>query len=161
MNYEKYENISTSTDTHEFKFTSTGTKGNLEKLVQYSPFEKHKGIYNLALGTINEDGTVDYKSASKNGDRDKILATITSTAYVFSKTYPDNKIFLSGDTPIKTRLYQIAINHGYKELCDDFIIQGLKPIKENDGFVKRIWEEFQKGTNYEAFLFSKINKDDV
>ncbi|MFW0716371.1 DUF6934 family protein [Pedobacter sp. N23S346] len=159
MNYDKYENIYTSTDRHEFKFVSTGTKGNLEKLVQYTPFDDDKNIYNLALGTILADGSIDYKTLSKNGDRNKILATIASTAYIFSESFPDKKIFLSGDIPAKTRLYQMAINDSYHELCENFKIQAYKPIKENGIVVEYELEELKKGTNYDAFLFTKNNKE--
>lgn len=155
MNYDKYENISTSTDRHEFKFVSTGIKGNLKKLVQYTPFDNNEDIYNLALGTILDDGSIDYETLSKNGDRNKILATIASTAYIFSEFYPYKKIFLSEDIPAKTRLYQMAINDSYLELCQNFKIQAYKAIKENGVVVKYELEELRKGTNYDAFLFTK------
>ena len=160
MNYDKYENISTSTDRHEFKFVSNGTKGNLEKLVQYTPFDNDKDTYNLALGTILEDGSVDYKTLSKNGDRNKILATIASTAYIFSETFPDKKIFLTGDIPSKTRLYQIAINDAYDEISKNFTVKAYKPIKENEVVVRYEIENLKKGTNYDAFLFTKKKNDD-
>lgn len=157
MDHDKYNNISISSNTLDFKFTSTGTKGELEKLVQFKPFENRDDIYNLALGTIDDRGQVDFETLSKNGDRNKILATIGASAYVFSETYPDRKIFLRGDIPSKTRLYQIAIGTAHEELCQTFSIQGLILNKEDK---KYIAEEFKKGKNYDAFLFIRKEQED-
>lgn len=150
MNYDKYENVSISSDALEYNFISTGTKGDLEKLIQFKPYNLEQNIYNLALATVYENGKVDFLTVTKNGDRDKVLATIAASAYVFSEAYPDRRIFLTGDIPSKTRLYQMAINATHEELCKTFKIIGLK---FNSDEKKYYSSTFEKGVNYDAFLF--------
>lgn len=154
MNYEKYDDISISQNSLDYKFLSIGVKGKLNKFIQFNPHSGNDQIYNLALGTIEKNGNVDYTSLSKNGDRDKILATIGAIAYIFSEYYPEKMIFLTGDTESKTRLYQMAINNAHDEILETFIIQGLKIIEN-----KYYHSQFERGTNYDAFLFirRKIN----
>lgn len=150
MNYDKYSDISISSDSLDYKFISIGKNGDLSKLVKFNPVSGNDQIYNLALGTIKEDGKIDFITPSRNGDRDKILATIGAIAFIFSETYPEKIIFLTGDTNVKTRLYQIAINDAYEEIAKIFIILGLKMI---NGTYQSI--AFEKGVNYDGFLFKR------
>ena len=150
MNYEKYADISISPNRLDYQFVSMGTKGDLNKLIQFNPFSNNEQIYNLSLGTIKENGTVDFTTLSKNGDRNKILGTIGSAAHAFSETYPEKKIFLKGDTAVKTRLYQMAINHAYDDISETFVISGLYMIDK-----KYVVYPFLKGINYDAFLFER------
>ena len=150
MNYEKYQNVSISPDALDYNFISKGTKGDLEKLIQFKPFNLEQNIYNLGLGTVDENGRVDFLTVTKNGDRDKILATIAASAYVFSQTYPDRQIFLTGDIPSKTRLYQMAINNAHEELSKTFVIIGLKFNSQEKKYYP---SSFEKKVNYDAFLF--------
>jgi hypothetical protein len=150
MNFDKYSDISVSSDFLDFAFVSTGVKGDFNKLVKFSEFSNSNGIYNLALGTVLYDGTIDFVTPSRNGDRDKILATIGAIAYVFSEEYPNKMIFLKGDTIVKTRLYQMAICKALDEINQTFSVYGLKVI--NDSYQDF---PFEKGENYDAFLFSR------
>lgn len=150
MNYEKYDDISISLDSLDYKFISSGTKGELNKLIKFNPIPNNDEIYNLALGTIGENEKIDFNTPSKNGDRDKILATIGTAAHIFSEAYPDKMIFLTGDTDVKTRLYQMAINNAYDEISQTFIIRGLKIVDQNYYPVT-----FEKGINYDGFLFKR------
>jgi hypothetical protein len=101
------------------------------------------GVYNLAFGDWDEktQRIIDY-SRTNNDDRDKVLATVTSTVIDFMRYYPDAIIFAKGITPGKTRLYQIGINQNRHEISQLFDIEG---------FYKGGWESFQPGRNYEAF----------
>ncbi|WP_158796671.1 hypothetical protein [Pedobacter sp. L105] len=153
MNYDKYADISISPDRLDYLFLSNGTKGNLNKLIHFHPFSNNDQIYNLSLGTIKENGNVDFITLSKNGDRNKILGTIGSAAHAFSENYPEKKIFLKGDTAVKTRLYQMAINHAYNDISETFVISGLQMVNK-----KYIVYPFLQGTNYDAFLFERKSK---
>ncbi len=137
-------------DALDYNFVSNGAKGELKKLIKFTPLPSNDQIYNLALGTIEDDEGIDYKTPSRNGDMNKVLGTIGAMAYVFSEAYPDKLIFLSGDTDVKTRLYQMAINNAHDEINDTFIIRGLK--KTGDQFIPA---PFEKGVNYDAFLFKR------
>lgn len=154
MNYERYNNISISPDALDYKFVSSGKKGDLEKLIKFNPIPGNTQIYNLALGTIEEDGHIDFLTLSRNGDRDKILATIAAAAYSFSEAYPEKMIFFTGDNPVKTRLYQMAINNAYDEITETFTIHGVKAAGSK--FQSVI---FEKGINYDGFLFKRKKPD--
>jgi hypothetical protein len=151
MDYEKYDNVSYSDDLLEFEFVSTGTKGDIPKLIKYSPYMTDK-IYNLALGSIEANGEVNYIDKTNNGDVNKVLATTATTAYKFFELYPDCAIFLTGNIPVKTRLYQMAINSAHEELEKDFRIWGLILDKETQSYSQH---EIEKSVNYDAFLIAK------
>ena len=62
---------------------------------------------------------------SNNGDRDKILATVARTLLIFMECHPKAIIFAKGQTPAKTRLYQMGINQNWKEIGRLFFVAGL------------------------------------
>lgn len=156
MNYNKYDNISISTDALSFKFVSRGAKGDMDKIIKFSPFSNNDKIYNLSLCTINEHGIEDFDTESKNGDRDKILGTIGSAAYSFSETNPDKIIYLEGNTPAKTRLYRMAIHTAHHEISQNFTIYGLNKVED-----KLVPTPFIKGQDYTAFLFRRKNNEET
>ena len=155
MNYEHYTDLRFTEDYHIFMFYSNGPKGNLRKLVVYTPLQNLPDGYNLGFGTIRvgKDGNefLDGNEISDNGDRNKILGTIALTAYAFTDRYPDKKIYLTGTDTTRTRLYQMAINHAYAELSKRFIIYG-DIATERD---KYNLQAFKKGINYTGFLVEK------
>ena len=51
----------------------------------------------------------------------------------------------------------MAIRSAHEELCQTFRIQGLKLNNEDK---KYIAEEFEKGNNYDAFLFIRKEQED-
>ncbi len=155
MEYDKYNNVSISSDVLSFKFVSSGTKGDMEKIIKFSPFINDERIYNLALCTIDQHGNEDYETESKNGDRNKILGTIGSAAYTFSKINPDKLIYLKGNTPAKTRLYRMAISTAHDEISKTFHIYGLN--EDNSQLVPTL---FLKDQDYLAFLFKRKEIDD-
>jgi hypothetical protein len=114
MNYDHYGDVRFSDDYQLFLFDSVGLRGHIEKAVIYSKLQGLNDVYNLTLGTIkiNKDGQrhIDSEEVSNNGDRDKILATVALSAFSFMDKYPDRKIYVRGADPVRTRLYQIAIN---------------------------------------------------
>ena len=150
MEYDKYENVANSDDFLEYEFISKGIKGDIPKFIQYSPY-KTQGVFNLALGTILQNGNIDYKSKTNNGDMNKIIATTAATSYQFFKKYPNSAIFLTGDIPAKTRLYQMAINTAYDELAKDFRLWGLIFVRETQNYAQH---PIENGVNYDAFLIA-------
>ena len=101
-------------------------------------------IFNLGFGDKNEEtGLIDDFVVSNNRDREKVLATVASTALKFISQYPGYSIFAKGSTATRTRLYQIGISINIEKLNKKFYIYG---------FVNDKWELFNKNVNYEAFL---------
>lgn len=141
MYLPKYTALASST--HEtYEFLSSGPKGTIKKVVQYSPLEP--GLYNLGFGDWDEvKQEVKDNTRSNNADRDKVLATVAGTVVDFMKHHPDATLFARGETRAKTRLYQMAINSNWHEISELFVIEGN---------VNGNWEPFEIGKNYQAFI---------
>jgi hypothetical protein len=84
---------------------------------------------------------------SKNGDMEKIIATIIAIIDIFLSINPTSTIYLSGSNSKRTRLYQIAISKYYDEFSLFYAISGS--INDN-------YEPFKKSINYESFLIKKL-----
>lgn len=129
-----------------FEFISTGPRGEIAKLVQYSETNL-KDFYNLGFGDKNaHTGEIDDRVISNNGDSQKVLASVAATVYAFTDRYPDAWIYATGSTKARTRLYRIGITNNLTEILQDFELYGLR-VGE--------WEEFTKGVAYEAFLVKR------
>ena len=74
-----------------------------------------QGVYNLGFGDKMEDEAIDDNTDSKNGDSDKILATISNTIYIYTTVYPERSILFLGSNSARTRLYRMAISKNYEE----------------------------------------------
>ncbi len=57
--------------------------------------------------------------------------------------HPDAVLFAKGESPAKTRLYQMGFNANWHEINRLFIVQG---------FDRGVWEDFDREKNYEAFI---------
>lgn len=144
MNLPKYQ-VSADDELFLYEFFSEGPKGSIKKTVIYSEIED--GLFNLAFGDWNEElNKLDDSIRTNNGDRDKILATVASTAIDFTDRFPQAEIFTEGSTPARTRLYQMGISNHLEEISEGFEIQG---------YIEQEWSPFRKGINYEAFLIKR------
>ena len=131
-----------------YEFVSEGRKGQIKKLVQYTETGS-ENVYNLAFGDYNEDlKGINDLSVSDNGDSVKVLATVASTVYAFTKKYPEAWIFATGSTSGRTRLYRMGITNNLSEISQDFKIFGLSRLLST-------WEEFIIGIDYDAFLLTR------
>lgn len=126
-----------------FEFVSEGKNGYILKMVEYE-LTHLKGLYNLAFGDKNLlTGGLDDKVTSNNGDREKVLRTVASTIYEFTNKYPDARIYATGSTKARTRLYRMGISKFLEEISEDFIILGelgygvevFKPNMDYIGFL--------------------------
>jgi hypothetical protein len=149
MNYPKYD-LETSSSEDIFEFNSIGQKGDIRKIIQFKQTDLHPRLYNLAFGDKNEDGSVDDRTISDNGDMEKVLATVATTVYEYTSNYSNREIIFSGSTPSRTRLYRMAIGKNYEELSKDFYIFGV--IVES-GVGKKV--PFSNNTDYIAFIVER------
>jgi hypothetical protein len=132
MNYERYTDLEISTDSLEYKFISTGPKGEIIKVIQFSQTSEPT-IYNLAFGNLTINGDIDDITVNDNKDRNKILATIAFAVYDFTERKYGITLFFTGSTPERTRLYRMAISLNLNELRKDFHIYGL--VKDASGYI--------------------------
>jgi hypothetical protein len=137
MNYPKYTELDISVEFDVFEFISKGVGGKILKKIQFTKTQYHS-IYNLGFGDKRDDGTIDDAVDSKNGDRDKILATVAGVVYEYTSVYPERSIIFSGSTDARTRLYRMAISKNYDELNRDFHIFAI--VEENGEIIKMPFE---------------------
>ena len=130
---------------YQYVFTSEGIQGRIHKVIQFTQYE-NEPFFNLAFGDADENGDFNDSVISNNGDAQKILATIVTAVYAFTKTYPDAWVFAAGSSDSRTRLYRISISIHLALAERDFEIYGR---------INESWEIFTKNTNYEAFLFKR------
>jgi hypothetical protein len=140
MDLERY--ALTAVESREsYEFLSEGPRGTIKKVIQYQEVEP--GFYNLAFGDWDEENKqINDVIRSNNADRDKILATVAGSVALFMREHPDVILVAIGQTPAKTRLYQMGLNQHWEEAKELFDISGYRA----DG-----WESFVPGQNYDAF----------
>jgi len=151
MNRDSYIDIRKSADFKTFAFVSEGRHGKLVKLVKFDELKARKNTFNLSLGTVLSDGTVDYSTTTNNGDRNKILTTVAEATFIFFDKYPDMKVYLTGSDNRRTVLYQRAISYAYNELTRSFSLYG--EILLDSGITDFV--PFDKTESYIGFLIEK------
>lgn len=113
MKYPTYE-YSTEENLDIFQFESTGLKGTIIKLVQYTEMSitGEDKCYNLAFGDLDiTTREINDSIITNNGDAHKVLATVVSTIYVFTKKYPNAYVYATGSNEARTRLYRMGITN--------------------------------------------------
>lgn len=142
MHYDQYE-ITPGDTAMVYEFVSQGLKGDVRKIVIYSP-TSIPNFFNLGFGDKDElTGLPDDKVVTDNGDSFKVMATVASTLFSFTEEFPGAMIFASGSTKSRTRLYRIGISNNLETIGLDFQVYGC---------VDDSWEEFVPNTEYKAFL---------
>ncbi len=125
MRLPRYE-MKTEESLMVFEFISEGPKGQISKLIKFSETAL-KGFYNLAFGDKDlETGEIDDNVVSDNSDSEKVLATVVSAVYAFTKQEEEAWIYATGSTKSRTRLYRIGIAKYIDEVKNDFYVFGLK-----------------------------------
>lgn len=149
MKYPRYQH-SSDKDLHIFEFVSVGRNGSIKKIIQYTEMSV-EGYYNLAFGDLNEEtGDIDDKVITNNGDSLKVLSTVASSVYAFTGKYPTAKIFATGSSESRTRLYRMGISNNLEELKQDFLVYDLTKDE--------VFEEFIACKNYLGFLVTRKKK---
>jgi hypothetical protein len=75
-----------------------------------------------------------------------VLVTVASTVYKFLEQKPECSVFAIGSTKARIRLYRMGISNNLAEITADFLLFG---------FCENVWEAFERGKEYEAFLVKK------
>lgn len=145
MNHPKYTDLSTSSDYQEYRFISSGNRGDIKKLIQYESVGPN--VYNLAFGDETESGEIDDSVYSNNGDIAKVMATVASTVYIFTELYPDMIVFFSGSNDKRTRFYKKAIARHLEELEETFEIGGARRMPDGSYSICA----FDKDGEYDGF----------
>jgi hypothetical protein len=118
---------------YQYTFVSHG-KERIEKIVLFSS-TPIPNLFNVGFGDLREDGTIDDRIRSNNGDIIKILSTIIDILKTFLYEHPKAKVSFAGSTPNRTVLYERILRTYYDKFSKEFIISAL--ILEND-FYKEV-----------------------
>jgi hypothetical protein len=139
-----------STNSHfDYEFLSIGLNGSIKKIARFR--QRGDNVYNFGFGDLNETtGEISDTTASNNGDRDVVLATVAKIIYEFTGLFPDAIIFIVGSDGPRTRLYQQGIIKFWEQ---------IEPVFEISGYKNGKWLPFKKGINYDAFM--GIRKSDL
>ena len=129
-----------------FEFESVSDTKTIKKVIAYELVNESQMIFNLSLVDKDENGSVSDMVVSNNRDMEKVLATVIQTLPIFFAEFEGSRIYFSGSTPVRTRLYRIVIAKFYQYFEREYSIFG---------FVSQVAEPFEQGRNYEAFLISK------
>jgi hypothetical protein len=151
MKYDRYE-LQVGESLMFYEFESDGPKGKVTKLIEYTEMGI-QGVYNLGFGDKDFlTGHLNDVVITNNGDGKKVLATVASSVFAFMSKYPDAWIYATGSCKARTRLYRIGISNNLTEIIQRFDVYGL---------VNNVWYDFERNTEYEAFLVKrKISKFD-
>ena len=128
----------------KYEFVSVGHL-NIKKVIIYQTTDL-PDFYSLTLADILPNGELDVYIESRNGDMEKVLATVIQTIQTFLGHYPHAKIAFSGGTPKRTRLYSIILNKEIEKVQSNLKILGLN----DEGLVP-----FERNQKYEGFVILK------
>lgn len=96
------------------------------------------------------NGRIDYENVTDNGDAAEVLATIAIIAEHYNTIFHDHSIFITGDTFIKIRFYQMHISNNLEEIQKaGYLVKGYLHGASPEPFIK--------GKNYIAFLVKRLN----
>lgn len=146
MEWEKYE--LDKKDVFVYSFVSEGPRGSIKKVVRFDRIKDlGSNVYNLVFGDLNEEnGRLDDKVVSDNGDQLKVMHTVATAVMEFFNRRPTAFIIIKGSTSSRTRLYQMRIAGFLAE-----VTRYVEILGEHRGD----WLPFQMGVNYERFLVYK------
>jgi hypothetical protein len=156
LDYYEFERI----DGFDYCFFSTGPNGKFEMHVCFA--DAGENAYNLGFGAVDpESGWLDDMIELRNGDSQKILATVANITLAFLDEHSASRIYAAGSTPSRTRLYQMGISRILPQLTA-YRIGGLVVERDSHGNIQGRypnwqgeWHEFDAGVCYDAFLIFK------
>lgn len=130
---------------YAYQFVSRG-KREVTKIVELVETDQ-ENVFNLSLGDLI-NGKISYTNITANKDVDTVMTTIADIVLSFTAVNPERMVYVTGNTDVKTRLYQIYISKKLEKVLEKFHIAGRKI--DGTGF-----EVFEKGKNYNAFLVKR------
>jgi hypothetical protein len=145
MELEKYEISLLQKD--GYWFVSSGKQGDVYKGVWFQSFPESEW-FNLAMGDINlQTGKVEFDELTGNGDARRVFATVGEIVRRSTASFPERKIFMSGNTPDKRRSYSFMTGWYLDEIQEEFDVWGAHTGGE--------FQSFEKDKVYDAILVKR------
>jgi hypothetical protein len=129
-------------------FYSEGPRGRIRKVVEFQWMRWiGTSTFNLAFGDSEEGSAyLNDRSVSNNQDRLKVLHTVATAVIDFLKDHARSIVLIKANSIARARLYQMMIASIWKEIEEDYEVQGKHG---------RYWMPFVKGLNYSEFIVYK------
>ncbi|MCF0070958.1 hypothetical protein LZD49_10780 [Dyadobacter sp. CY261] len=158
MNFDRYEYD--QLDEFTYRFYSEGYNGRFEIRVKITEMVYHS--YNLGFGVFDpQTEELDDLVEIRNGDSQKLLATVANITLMFLEDHTRAHIYATGSTKSRTRLYQMGINKIMPTL-NGYMIFGypakrscMEPSEGHYPEIDNEWYKIQLGVAYDAFLIYK------
>ena len=140
------------TKASSYRFTSIGMT-EITKEVVFT-HTGYRNIVSMGFGDVSQDGLVDDKANSNNGDIVKVLGTVVQIIIDFTNRCPDSTIFFTGSTPERSKLYHRILRTYYHVFGKDFTINILE-IRGNR-FIERPFDP-EQNIDFRGFLIKRIH----
>jgi hypothetical protein len=127
-----------------FRFTSTGAKGDIEKIVEYTMMQKNR--WNLAFGDVTDKDWTD-NIISDNNDMRIVLQTVANTVHLFFEQYPDNEVYIEPLGDQRKLLYNRIFQQKWAEIEPLFSVKGM--IDDAD------FEDYNPQKIFDCFLITQ------
>lgn len=138
--FEYYE-YTADADLQELEFDSDGPKGKIQKVVRIRHITGN--MYLLSFGDLDPiTKKLNDKAVSNNSDTAKVGFTLAKIIFDFTEKFPEGKIYFTGSTKSRTRLYQMMMNKYRHLILLFFTVIGWDNSEE---------ETFILGRNYKCF----------
>ncbi len=149
MNSESYNTHEIPTALWALSFNSNGPKGIIEKLIKYEELPSLPVFVNLGFGDrIGNTLDFDDRAESKNGDGEKIMATVVQTIPLFFNRFPDKIIAVQGSTSSRSYIYRKIVREYGAAFINQFTI-----LSVNNG----ISEDFVSNVKYDYLLIVPVH----
>ena len=90
-----------------FWFTSIG-KESIIKVIQFKPTEE-PDIYEIALGDLNSDGSIDLDKRSDNGDTEEVLSTVAKALLFFLSDHMEAQVVIEASSDSRAGVASITV----------------------------------------------------
>jgi hypothetical protein len=134
---------------YQFRFTSVGTKGSIEKIIEFSKIQKN--LWNLAFGDIIDDN-FDDSIISDNDDLRKVIQTVVNAVHIFIDNHSDIDILIAPSDYQRKLLYNRIFQQKWTEIDSIFITKG---VIIND--FETITENYNPKEMYDYFVIRRKN----
>lgn len=115
----------------KFRFTSVGSKGTIEKIIEFKRFKQNR--WNLGFGDVKrKDWTDDV--ISDNGDLRKVLQTVANAVHDFFDMFPNDEVVIIPLERQRKLLYNRIFKLRWHEIDLHFIVKAIVLEQENPKF---------------------------
>ena len=127
-------------DATVFWFISKGEKGNITKVILFTP--KEGNVWNLGFGDYFE-GTMHDSVISNNRDLRMVMSTVAKAAYEFFTTHPNQIIFFQPVDHRRRNLYNLIFQKRWHEISPNFNVVGWIADRKEPYNPDKIYDAFE------------------